>query len=171
VSYGNENTDWREVDRNLRRLAHDKGKYDLEEGRWLLAGLRAGVHVQLGFGTFTEYVERLFGYKQRFVAERLRVAEALEILPETRAALESGKGIPEGALQLTQREKEIVDLIAEGLSNKEIAARRRTSERTVRQQARVVYQKSGLSGRSELAAFFLGGLLGMDARPDLRPEP
>ena len=46
-----------------------------------------------------------------------------------------------------------------GLSLKEIAALRSTSERTVREQARAVYRKSGLSGRSALAAFFLEDLL------------
>jgi DNA-binding NarL/FixJ family response regulator len=71
---------------------------------------------------------------------------------------------------LTPAERDVTLLVLEGLGHKEIAAQRRTSERTVRQQARVVYQKSGLSGRSELAAFFLGGLLGMDGRSGLRPE-
>jgi DNA-binding CsgD family transcriptional regulator len=36
---------------------------------------------------------------------------------------------------------------------------RRTSERTVRQQALNVYRKSGLNGRSDMAAFFLEDLL------------
>ena len=82
--------DWRIVDEKLRRLAGDKGKYDLEEAKWLLRGLRARVHAKLGYGTFTEYVDRLFGYKPRFTGERLRVAEALEDLPATEAALAGG---------------------------------------------------------------------------------
>jgi len=85
-----DNSDWKRIDETLRRLARDKGKYDFEEGRWLLAGLRSGVHLRLGFATFAEYVERLFGYKPRFTAERLRVAEALQDLPVTSAALEGG---------------------------------------------------------------------------------
>jgi len=83
-------SNWKQIDETLRRLARDKGKYDLEEGRWLLAGLRSGVHLRLGFATFAEYVERLFGYKPRFTAERLRVAEALQDLPVASAALEGG---------------------------------------------------------------------------------
>ena len=39
------------------------------------------------------------------------------------SALSSGTGIPDSAVQLTIREKEIVELISDGLSNKEIAAR------------------------------------------------
>ena len=36
---------------------------------------------------------------------------------------------------------------------------RETRERTVREQARAVYRKAGLGGRSELSAFFLEDLL------------
>ena len=46
-----------------------------------------------------------------------------------------------------------------GLRHKEIAELRQTSERTVRQQALAVYRKSGLNGRTDLAAFFLEDLL------------
>jgi hypothetical protein len=56
----------------------------------LLLGLRAGVHLHLGYGTFAEYVERLFGYKPRWTEERLRVAEALETLPALEQSLRDG---------------------------------------------------------------------------------
>ena len=46
-----------------------------------------------------------------------------------------------------------------GLSHKEIARLRLTSETTVRQQAAAIYRKSGLASRAELAAFFLEDLL------------
>ena len=46
-----------------------------------------------------------------------------------------------------------------GLSLKEIAAARGTSEKTARVQSGAVYAKSGLAGRSELSAFFLEDLL------------
>lgn len=63
------------------------------------------------------------------------------------------------AWNLTSAEKEIAFLLLKGLSFKEIAPVRGTSERTVRQQALAVYAKSGLAGRAELAAFFLEDLL------------
>jgi DNA-binding NarL/FixJ family response regulator len=50
-------------------------------------------------------------------------------------------------------------LMLKGLSHKEIARVRATSEATVRQQAASVYRKSGLSSRAELSAFFLEDLL------------
>jgi len=56
-------------------------------------------------------------------------------------------------------EREVALLLLKGLSLKEIAAVRGTSERTVRQQALALYRKAGLSGRAELAAFFLEDLL------------
>lgn len=56
-------------------------------------------------------------------------------------------------------EREVALLLLKGLSHKEIATVRDTSERTVRQQALALYRKAGLSGRAELAAFFLEDLL------------
>lgn len=62
--------------------------------------------------------------------------------------------------QLSPAEKEIALLLLKGLSHKEIAELRSVSETTVRQQARSLYRKAGLSGRNDLAAFFLEDLLG-----------
>lgn len=50
-------------------------------------------------------------------------------------------------------------LIGEGFSLKRIAALTGRSERTVRQHAVAVYDKSGLAGRAELSGFLLGDLL------------
>ena len=60
--------------------------------------------------------------------------------------------------ELTEAERNVALLLLKGLSHKEIAAQRGTSEGTVRQQALSIYRKTGLSGRSTLAAFFLEGL-------------
>lgn len=60
---------------------------------------------------------------------------------------------------LTTAESEVALMLLKGLSLKEIAGTRGTSERTVREQARAVYRKAGLSGRVELSAFFLEDLL------------
>lgn len=59
---------------------------------------------------------------------------------------------------LTPAEREVAMLLLQGLGHKQIAARTGRSERTVRQHAVSVYQKSGLGGRAELAAFFLEGI-------------
>ena len=60
---------------------------------------------------------------------------------------------------LTAAEQEVALLLLKGLSFKEIADIRSTSEKTTRQQALTVYQKSKLPGRAELSAFFLEELL------------
>jgi DNA-binding NarL/FixJ family response regulator len=60
---------------------------------------------------------------------------------------------------LSPAEREVALLLVKGLSHKEAAEVRATSERTVRQQALAVYRKAGLAGRAELAAFFLEDLL------------
>jgi len=60
---------------------------------------------------------------------------------------------------LTPAEREVALLQLKGLRHRIIADLRHTSERTVRQQALSIYRKSGLDGRSDLAAFFLEDLL------------
>lgn len=67
--------------------------------------------------------------------------------------------------QLTPAEREVALLLLKGLSSKEIASVRETSERTARQQATAVYKKAGLSGRAELAAWFLEDLLAPGGGP------
>ena len=60
---------------------------------------------------------------------------------------------------LSAAEADVGLFLLKGMSHKEIASLRNTSERTVREQARAVYRKSGLPGRSALSAFFLEDLL------------
>lgn len=60
---------------------------------------------------------------------------------------------------LTPSEREVAFLLLKGMSLKDIAGIRGTSEKTARVQSMAVYAKSGLAGRSELAAFFLEDLL------------
>lgn len=84
-------SEWMVAHRALSRLARERAAFDAEEGRCLLAALRSEAHVHLGFASFTEYVERLFGYGRRCTQEKLRVAEALEHLPALARALSHGE--------------------------------------------------------------------------------
>lgn len=61
--------------------------------------------------------------------------------------------------QLTPAEAEVGMLMLKGLSHGEIAHVRNASERTIRDQARAIYRKAGVTGRTELSAFFLEDLL------------
>ena len=94
--------EWVRAHQALSRLARERAAADAEEGRWLLAARRSAAHVHLGFGSFGEYIERLFGYTRRTVQEKLRVAEALEGLPKLAGALERGSLGWSAARELTR---------------------------------------------------------------------
>lgn len=59
---------------------------------------------------------------------------------------------------LSKSEQEVALLLLKGLSLKEISQIRGTKERTIRQQASTIYQKSNLKGRYELSAYFIEDL-------------
>lgn len=59
---------------------------------------------------------------------------------------------------LSKSEQEVALLLIKGLSFEQINQIRGTKEKTVRQQASTIYQKSNLDGRSHLAAYFLEDL-------------
>jgi DNA-binding CsgD family transcriptional regulator len=61
--------------------------------------------------------------------------------------------------ELSNAEAEVGLLLLKGFSHQEVANIRNSSERTVREQARALYRKAGISGRSSLSAFFLEDLL------------
>ncbi len=84
-------------------------------------------------------------------AWRARAEQALEGL--SRAIDEQCR-----AWGLTPTEREVALQLLKGQGHKQIAAATGRSERTVRQHAVAVYEKSGLAGRAELAAFFLDAL-------------
>ncbi|GAA5137446.1 helix-turn-helix transcriptional regulator [Thalassotalea piscium] len=56
---------------------------------------------------------------------------------------------------LTKSEQEVAMLLLKGLSFKEISGLRNTKEKTVRQQASLIYSKASVQGRHEFAAWFL----------------
>ncbi len=59
---------------------------------------------------------------------------------------------------MTGAEREIGLLVLKGLSHKEIAALRATTEATVRQQAQSIYRKANLPGKTAFSAYFLEDL-------------
>ena len=82
--------DWKRAHEELVRLAKQRAGLDWQEGRSLLSALRSQSHRKIGFASFEEYIERLFGYSPRFTKEKVRVAEALEVLTEMAQALKDG---------------------------------------------------------------------------------
>jgi len=98
-----------------------------------------------------------------------RKAERDEWQESARRALE-GLGAALGQKfrewDLTPTEREVALLLLKGYSHKRIAEMTGRRERTVRQHGVVVYQKSGLAGRAELAAYFLEDLMLPDEERD-----
>lgn len=103
----------------------------------------------------------------RHRTERLRIdldaarREAERFREEARDALRGlGEAIDRqfDRWALTQAEREIGWLLLKGLSHREIADTRATSETTIRQQALALYRKAHLRNRAELSAFFLEDL-------------
>jgi DNA-binding CsgD family transcriptional regulator len=96
------------------------------------------------------------------LAERLRASET-EVARFRDESREPGLGaVIDRQLErwgLTPAEKEVAMLLLKGLSHKEVASVRGITEATARQQARSAYRKAGVSGRVDLAAFFLEDLL------------
>jgi DNA-binding NarL/FixJ family response regulator len=91
------------------------------------------------------------------------VAEGINVLPTVLttslftqivdSALKSSEGLPDDAIKLTQREREIVDLISQGMSNKEIAMRLHIATYTVKSHVHNILEKLALSSRLQIAAF------------------
>ncbi|HAG43622.1 MAG TPA: DNA-binding response regulator [Clostridium sp.] len=61
--------------------------------------------------------------------------------------------------KFTEREKEIIKLISEGLSNKEIALNLYISEGTVKNYISSILDKTCLNHRTQIAIYYLKGLL------------
>jgi two-component system nitrate/nitrite response regulator NarL len=91
------------------------------------------------------------------------VAEGHKVLPPAmttslftqivESALGNGQDMSDKPFQLTSREKEIIALISEGLSNKEIAARLQIATHTVKSHVHNILEKLALGSRLQIAAF------------------
>ena len=120
-------------------------------------------HPELGVLVLSQHIETThavelvalggFGYllKDRvlavgeFLASAERVAEGGSALdPKVVASLVSGRGEDRQLAELTEREREVLELMAEGLTNAGIAKRLYVSERTVEAHVRHVLTKLDL---------------------------
>jgi two-component system NarL family response regulator len=95
------------------------------------------------------------------------VADGADVLPPqltgslfgqiARHALRGGIAPVLEGVRLTERERQVIDLISEGLSNKEIAARLHVAIHTVKSHVHNVLEKLALHTRLEVAAFTRSG--------------
>ncbi|MCA9619654.1 MAG: helix-turn-helix transcriptional regulator [Myxococcales bacterium] len=135
----------------------------LAEGAVFVVGL-GGAIVMAGRLVRVVRAERAARAEAVALAARLEAteAEAARWREEARTLLEGLGAALDRQFErwaLSPAEKEVALLLLKGLSHKEIAGVRSITEATSRQQARAVYKKAGLTGRNDLAAFFLEDLL------------
>ena len=83
--------EWEAAHRELVRMAAARAEHEHVLGGALLRALRAEAWRAMGMATFTEYAERIVGLTPRQTEDRLRVAMALEGLPQASAALAEGR--------------------------------------------------------------------------------
>lgn len=103
------------------------------------------------------------------------VAEGASVLPPemTRtlfsqiaaAAVARGRTEMLESVRMTPREREVIDLIAEGLSNKEIARRLDVGSHTVKSHVRNIMEKLMLHTRLQIAAYVHGDRGASSTRP------
>jgi DNA-binding NarL/FixJ family response regulator len=93
------------------------------------------------------------------------IIDALSSAPSTRVINAKGEGI------LTPREEQIVNLVAEGIGNREIAQQLGIKENTVKKSLLRTYDKLGVSNRVELVLYALShrGAETNTPRPPKRP--
>jgi DNA-binding CsgD family transcriptional regulator len=139
---------------------------DAPESWW---SLHVFYEVALIAGAVTSFIALWSGWwrARRSLAETRRALETQRA--ERDAWRDSARNALEGlshamnerfdAWGLTRAEREVALGLLKGRSHKVIAYETGRSERTVRQHAVAVYQKSGLGGRAELSAFFLEGVM------------
>lgn len=85
--------------------------------------------------------------------EGREISSVTSLLAELSAGMEAET--PSRSYGLTQREAEVVSLVTEGCSNKEVASRLSITEDTVKRHLTNIFDKVGMSTRLELALFAL----------------
>ena len=140
------------------RVNHDVGS--LERAATEFAGLRLPLYAARA----RLDLSRLLDGDDAIVEARTALA-AFDTLGATRDAAMAAARLrdlgarpsagPGGAGRLTRRELEVLDLLADGLANREIAERLFLSVKTVERHVRNVLSKLGVRNRTEAAAFLL----------------
>jgi len=87
---------------------------------------------------------RLTGRQQRIVVKEVAFPPRARFIPDERKR---------EALGITRRELEILELIAQGMSNREIAAKLYVSENTVKTHSSHVFDKLGARRRTQAIQF------------------
>ena len=150
-------------DKNSLRLAESVQK-EMEDSRVIVMDLLP-VHEEIA--EFVNVGVAGFILKdatfEDFVATIRSVADGAQVLPPrmtgtlfsqiARVAVKRGKEAALDAVRMTQREREVIALIATGRSNKEIATRLNIAADTVKSHVRNMMEKLALHTRLQIAAY------------------
>ena len=141
---------------------------ELPEARVIIMGLLplqedVAVFVRAGASGF---IMKDASFEDFFTTIRA-VAAGAEVLPQAltnslfsqiaRNAAGGSKARILDAVRLTSRERQVIDLLGEGLSNKEIATRLHIAVHTVKSHVHNILEKLALRSRLEVAAFSHAG--------------
>ena len=92
---------------------------------------------------------------QQTVSSVRQVVRGQLVFPAAAKRWLLGRQAPPDPEKLTEREQAVLALVAEGVTNAEIARQLRVSENTVKFHLQNLYLKLGVSNRTEAAAHFL----------------
>ena len=146
----------------IRILVHSAG----HTPEAVFASVRAGVD---GFLEKTSAVDRLTDALERIAAgERLFTPEQERSVTEQLGRMvRSARETSEVASKLTMREKQVLFLIGEGLSTKQVATRLNLSPRTVETHIEKLYEKLGVRSRVQALSRAVDlGLIDLGLRAD-----
>ena len=88
------------------------------------------------------------------IVERIRAVEKGAMVFDKGVKLSAQKTASPAAAELNERENEVLELVATGLSNSEIAAKLYLSQGTVRNIVSSALEKLGLRDRTQLAVYY-----------------
>ena len=122
------------------------------DDEYIIRAIRAGAR---GYLLKQDYASILPALRAVESGQTVFGSEIMERIPDLFGQT-AGRG--EGkSLELSDRENELVSLVAEGLSNREIAGRMCLGEGTVRNYLSSVLDKLGLRDRTQLAVWYYRG--------------
>jgi DNA-binding CsgD family transcriptional regulator len=99
------------------------------------------------------------------VADRLAQRGLVTLEGRSRTLVAGASANPWAGAGVSAREADVLELVGEGLTNKEIAARLHLSPRTVEKHIESMFRKVGAHSRTDLAARLAIGRVGGDRRP------
>jgi hypothetical protein len=102
VARGDHEQKCERVHRTLKRIVKARGALDAQECAALREAQKLMLWRSYGCASFVEYLEREMGYTQRAAIERLRVAKAIEEVPELGEAMNQGDLSFSGARELAR---------------------------------------------------------------------